>query len=371
MNLVFMNRLEKKADDRLQSGRVSIGEEQGVWHVVWEEPRGDGKLEPFFWYEGSRWDDMLVAFRLGLQHKRREGYVPLIDDVGGGAASPRSARIPALQFYGEAHRREELFQELRKWRFEKSNRDGKTPFILATNRTLEMISAFVPHTPEELKQIPGMSGNKIADFGEDILQLTRAHEQPRPFPLDWVETEVAPLDLAQWQNAQQEAKVRAAVQKQAGKRKLLEGISQGQDLGRLEKELGLPRRDLLNWVEELDKEGYDVEPLLETELSAVGEAERLAAEQAMREEGTRYLKPIFNRVYDKDKLTSADANTAYEWLRLLRIRVRGLEESGGTPAAAADQAGLDYQPSDEGGGVYGGAAGLEEEVGEIPFENAG
>jgi hypothetical protein len=323
MNVVFMNSLERGA---LELGgdaaRVTIGENQGTWMVLWDNPDAEGQDDSEVWYEGTAWEDMLVAFRLGLQAKRKEGYIPLIEDMGAISNHDRAVRTSLLQYYAELNRKEELYQELRAWRLDKSGKDGKTPFIIATNRTLEMICAYVPHTIEELRQIPGMSANRVSLYGDELIRMTGKHLQAKPFPLDWVEAEVSPVDLERWNYTQQEAKTRAAVKKQAGKRQLLEGIAAGEGLDELLKRLSVVRRDLIGWIEELEQEGYDVEPVIEKELGKISAAEAGLAEQAFREEGYRYLKPIMQKIYDKEQQQAIDMDHTYSWLRLLRLRLK-------------------------------------------------
>jgi len=323
MNLVFMNRMERQVKGARQTGTVSIGEKDGTWLVMWEITASGGAADVSFWYEGSRWDDMLLAFRMGVQEKKREGFIPWIDDVGGPAEIPSGRRpVSLLQYYAEHHRHNELYEELRKWRRVRSGRDGKTPYMIATNRLLEMIAAYVPQRAEELRQIPGMSANKTGVYGDEILAVTRNYAQPQPFPLDWVEASVDPLQLELWLKDQREARERMAVQKQELKRKMLEAVAEGLGLDELAGKLSLQRKEIVIWAETLDREGYDMEPLIAAELSSMSEEEQRKAADAMREEGTVYLKPIYNRIYGNAKLAAADINAAYERIRLLRIRYR-------------------------------------------------
>jgi hypothetical protein len=325
MNVVFMNTLEKKlSEQEAWTGRVTIGEREGVWLVLWELQQPERQEESEVWFEGSVWEDMIVAFRMGLQAKKKEGFHSLVEDRSGALAGDRASKASMLQYYAELNRQEELYQKLRAWRLEQAGKEGKTPFIIATNRTLEMLCAYVPRTSDELKQIPGMSVNRVSTYGEALLGILQNYEQLKPFPLDWVETAISDMDFERWLLVQQEAKTRAAVKKQAGKRQLLEGIARGECLDELQNRLAVVRRDLIAWVEELEAEGYDVEPLIEVELGEVPAEETKLAEQAFLEEGDRYLKPVLNRVYDKERQQNLDMDRTYGWLRLLRLRLRRL-----------------------------------------------
>jgi hypothetical protein len=330
MNLVFLNSFEKEAGEgRVKQAQVSIGETHGIWHVIWNEAKDDGKSSQEAWYEGNRWDEMLEKFRLKLHEKMGAGYVPLIDGVyeGGQNLSGKSKFNAMLQYYSELHSREEVFQRLREWRREAASREGKAPFILASNRVLRMIAAFLPQTVEELKQIPGFGAPKAAIYGEEVCKATRDEERATSFPLDWVPGSVDEVQFQSWLRQQKELKLRAELDKQAQKRKLLESIGQGAGLQDLQKELSMPRRDLVQWIEELDGEGYDLEALLDGELEAVGAEEQLKAWQAFETEGCRYLKPVLHRIYSAEELQTKDLAKAYEWLRLLRLKFRKTKEA--------------------------------------------
>lgn len=339
MNLVFMNSLEKKVgDDRVITAQVSIGEHQGKWHLLWSEPGKGGKQEQHNWYEGIYWEEMLDTFRERIMQKTGEGYEPLLKNLYSAPQFP-SEKIKFTQmlyYYSQLNGSEEVFEQLRKWRKDQSSKEGKAPYILASNRILKLISAFLPRTKEELLQIPGFGENKVTIYGGDLLAITNAVPQatPSPFPLDWVVKEIDETQFNAWVHQQQELKLKSELDKKAAKRKLLEGISQGNNLSQLQEELNVPRRDMIQWIEELDNEGYDVAPWAETELLHVPEEERTAAWKGFEEEGTRYLKPVLKRTYNETDLKNQDLDYAYEWLRLLRLCFRKHKAASAKQASA-------------------------------------
>lgn len=324
MNLIFMNSLEKRVDeDRVTTAQVSICEQQGQWHVFWNEPRDNGREEQAVWFEGAYWDEMITVFRHRIALKIGEGYRPVLESMlDEQTQSSRGKYTQALQFYSETNGSEELYEQLRGWRRTQAVKDSKVPYILASNRELRMICAFLPQTPAELQQIPGFGDNKVKLYGEAIIELTRAYERTTTFPLDWVRQEVDPQQFLQWQQKQREMKYRMEMDKQVDKRKILEGMRRGESLNELQQGVSMPRRELLLWIEELDKEGYDTEPLVEVELQRVPMAEQEAAWKALEEEGDRYLKPLLKKVYGEEELKGKDLDQAYEWLRLIRLRYR-------------------------------------------------
>lgn len=337
MNIVFLNTLEKEmGDQHVLSAQVSIGEEQGIWHVFWSEPDSSGKLEQMHWYQGMSWDEMLSVFRQGLREKIRSGFRPLVSaELDAAQSLSGKARMTQmLTYYCEDHPNEDMYEKLRAWRREQAAREGKAPYILATNRVLRMISVFLPQSKDELKQIPGLGEQKTNMYAEDVLRLTNECTRTSSFPLDWVAGVVDPAKFESWLLAQKEQKLRMELDREASKRKLLEIASSGGSLADLQAGLNMPRRELLQWVEELDREGYDMDSLVEAELAEVPEEEQIKAWNAFESEGCRYLKPVLQRISGAEELKGKELDRAYEWLRLLRLRYRKEKESMASQTAS-------------------------------------
>jgi hypothetical protein len=325
MNLIFLNSLEKRVEEnRVKTAQVSICEKQGAWHVLWNEVTNDGIMEQLSWFEGTQWDVMLQVFRDRLQEKMKEGYIPLLEGYGEAerSISARSRETQMLYHYSELHRKEDVYGLLRQWRREEAIKEGRAAFIVASNRILDMISAFLPQTLEELKQIPGFGENRTRTYGDAIMLITKGFERETGFPLHWVNEMIDMQQFELWLAEQRRMRQETEEAKLAGKRKLLEALAQGEDLSALEKLLSMKRRDILLAVEELAKEGYDVDAFIETELCSVDHEEQQQVQQLFAELGDRYLKPVLFKLYDEQQLKEKDINKTYEWMRLLRLKHR-------------------------------------------------
>lgn len=68
---------------------------------------------------------------------------------------------------------EELFQRLRAWRRETALATGVPAFIVAHDAVLRRIAQVRPQDITELDAIPGIGPKKLAQFGDDILELVR------------------------------------------------------------------------------------------------------------------------------------------------------------------------------------------------------
>ncbi|MNJ57692.1 hypothetical protein D3C77_532920 [compost metagenome] len=84
----------------------------------------------------------------------------------------------------------------------------------------------------------------------------------------------------------------------------------------------MDRREVIELLEELEKDGYSTEDLVKNELQGMPDQEQAAVLQAYEEMGDTFLKPVFQRVYGQEAADGADRELRYERLRLMRIRFR-------------------------------------------------
>lgn len=322
MQLVFMNTLERQTEEgRVVSAQVSIGESKGQWSVVWTEPEG-GSVRTQVWYEGTSWEEMMSTFRHGIAVKLGEGFEPVLDGMLDDRKAAAGSYVSMLQCYGELHCREDLFQALKEWRRAKAASERKAAYTIARNNLLMMISAFVPQTEEELRAIPGWGDAKTAAYAADVLAITRGYERRTAFPLTWVPDVLDPKAYAKWFFKQKELKYKAELERHRTTRSILKGVQEGLGLDELSEMLELDRRTLVERIERLDREGYDMGPLLEREISRLPEEEQRRIHEAIRAVGDKYLKPILQQAYSEAELEGKPLEGIYEKLRLMRMRLR-------------------------------------------------
>lgn len=334
MRIVFLNSMEKKSAGELAEGaQVWIGEEQGIWRMGWNELSAEEEGETL-WYEGESWSEMLHVYRHRLAVKLGEGFRPVIDGIFHEKEEGKGRAILAqkLVFYSELHPNEALFSELSAWRRRRATTDRKAPYLIASNRLLRLISVFQPRTLEELMQLPGVGESKSADYGTEVLELTQQGERLHGFPLNWVEGTLDEEDFRSWMYKQKEVKYRVEMEKYGLRRVLLESMADGLGIEEMSKRSGLDRRETVELLEELEKEGYDLETLLLSELGEIPEEEQTAIWQAYEELGDTFLKPVLQRVYGAELPPESNVEKKYEQLRLIRIRFRrqgsGVQSAG-------------------------------------------
>lgn len=331
MRAVFMNTLEKRnGEQSIVQGKVSIGEQEGVWMVLWADMSAKGELDTAVWFEGEAWDEMLAAFRAGIAAKMGEGYIPVIDGIFEDSRGGRygSSMMPILQCYGELHANQEIYEALRTWRRTKAAELKQAAYVIANNRMLWMISAFIPQQLDELLQIPGWGEAKNRKFGEEVLEITNRFTRSTSFPLDWVANTLDPTALRQWTFKQKEERYRAELAKEQEKRLILQAVYAGQSLDELAGLVDLPRRELCERIEQLEEEGYDLGPLIERELAELPEEERQRIWNALDAVGDRLLKPIMKEVYG-ESVQGESIDKLYDRLRMVRLHYRRQTGHGG------------------------------------------
>ncbi|MDF2938684.1 MAG: hypothetical protein K0Q90_4057 [Paenibacillaceae bacterium] len=323
MQLIFLSTLECRSGEGASvTAQVSITEHQGAFRVLWAGESKDGKGEQEAWFEGPAWKDMLQAYRDGLWQKRLAGYYPLVDtSLQTSGEGNRSREQLMLQFYAETRHDPELFQELRKWRRQQAQKESKSAYFVATNRMLHMVCAFLPATVEELRQIPGFGKRKAEAYGNEVLAITAGKERFGDFPLNWVYGEVEQGQFEAWLVRQLKFKEELEEQRERNRRLVLEGAEAGLTLKELAEATGQPRRELVQLLEELDQQGYNMEPIIAAELTGMETDKLAAAGELFSKHGSRFLKPVLQEWYTGEELVGQDLNNLYEKLRLLRMRL--------------------------------------------------
>lgn len=322
MQIVFLNTFEKPGENQqVASAQLSICEREGLWAVLWMEGEDES---PQTWFEGASWEEMITAFRHGTARMMGEGFTPIIDGMLEDRRTSAGSFLSMLQCYGELHSNPELFQLLREWRRAKAISEKRSAYLVATNRMLWMISAFVPKTAEELTQIPGWGNTKHASYGMEVLAITEERTRTTDFPLQWVTDKLDNAAYTQWLFKQKEAKYKNLMDRQLAKKHILSTVHQGGTLDQLQSELELSRRELMDRIEQLEQEGYDFEPLISRELVEVPEDEQQLVWDALSLVGDKYLKPVLQQVYGSAEASQLHkpVDVLYERLRLIRLRFR-------------------------------------------------
>ena len=272
----------------------------------------------------------MAVFRYRLLEQRAAGFRPDIEQVPG-MLEQRPSFVPfalKLEYYSGLHRNAQLFDELREWRKAKAQASRLAAYIIAGNGLLSMISAFIPHTKEELAQLPGIGEHRLKTYGDEILRITQKYERQTAFPLDWVKDKVDPVELEKWYCRERGVRLKADAELRLLKKRALKAAMEGAGLQELQGLVNRPKRELVQWLEEWDAAGYDMSAVVEKELANVPPEEVEQAERCFDRLGDRYLKPVFEELYagkarEPEGAGGAEQDELYSRLRLIRLRYRG------------------------------------------------
>ncbi|GIQ70978.1 hypothetical protein DUZ99_06755 [Xylanibacillus composti] len=325
MNILFMNSLQREeGQDILCTARICVGMDEDHWRIVWTEDRMDHPSKQEDWYEGPEQEEMKAILQYRLAGKMGEGFLPVVEGLleESVPVSNRASLSQMLVFYAERYPNKALFDRLRAWRREKAGQLGRAPFVVATNKLLHLLAVFVPHNKEEMLQIPGFGEYKWNLYGEELAALLTKESRHHSFPLQWVAQQMDHRELFVWMCRQHEHKHKNMLARHQHRKKLLAHASRKSTMDELEKELSLPKREVILLMEKLEEEGYDLSVLTASCAEEIPQQFRDSAMQAFRDQDTRFLKPVLHKLYTEEELQGQDIQQLYDWLRIVRMEVR-------------------------------------------------
>jgi len=159
--------------DLMQAGYTAAQQWAGEGRSPFQE---DGALDPRFTEEViSQVPAAARAFAVGQAKANlpREKQVPLNDVLALGVLSPEMATSASLATPEGEPYDAALFEQLRTWRRDTAAGLGKRAFHVFPDATLQRIAAARPQSEEDLLAVKGVGPKKLAQFGRDVLNITR------------------------------------------------------------------------------------------------------------------------------------------------------------------------------------------------------
>jgi hypothetical protein len=325
MYLIFVNSLERKSETKTEMGKVSIHEEHGKWTALWTSPDLQGTQQVDCWYEGTSWSDLLGNFKYGVAQKLADGFIPLVQDFSFQTEkSEGQNRALLLEFYSELHMDEPLYQALKEWRLKRSKTEKKAPYLIATNRMLKMVATFVPHTREELMQLPGFGKQRSMQLANELCAITGTMTQPEKFPLIWVKDRVDQPTLQSWLLKQKEERAKRELDAGQRRKAMLLAMTGGQTFVAACEACGINLRDGAQLLEDLERDGYELGGWLQLQWDCFPNDmfNKENALEGFEELSDRFLKPVLLRQFTEQQLAGKNQDEMYAWLRIVRLYYR-------------------------------------------------
>ncbi len=118
--------------------------------------------EHFFIHENTPYLTVLIAYRLLAAEEKRK-----LDR----RQDPRSELDD---------REKKAYDALRAWRAVRAKQDGLPAYMIATNKQFAQMIKLGAMEPAALSRVPGVGEAKIANYGEEILQVISQTLMPEP-----------------------------------------------------------------------------------------------------------------------------------------------------------------------------------------------
>lgn len=87
----------------------------------------------------------------------------------------------------------ELFEQLRKWRFDLAKQSGKPPYVIMSDETLRQLARVRPSDAEKLRYIYGIGDQKLRTYGHLVLSIIRDYCQEHTLAMD---SDARPSEIA-------------------------------------------------------------------------------------------------------------------------------------------------------------------------------
>lgn len=320
MQVWFMTSFKKTEQQGEIIAQVLVSQGKEGWQLAWQTPS-----EKEVWYEGLSWDELQANYRFQLTAKQAEGFILCIEGLQlDWELDGKSAFNQMLFYYADQQleKDEQLFEQLRTWRRERAVADKVAPFIIASNRVLALIAAFKPQSLEELSQLPGIGKAKLNQYGQEWLKLVAGIKRSDGFPLEWVASKIDPAEFRKWYYLNKEQQYKREWEEMNLRKQVLAGIQSNQNLTEIAESVQRSRREVIEWIERLEHDGYEIETWAEMELKRCGveEAEMTQVHEWFANIGDTYLKPVLQKMYGD--MDHEEAGPIYEKLRWMRILYR-------------------------------------------------
>ncbi|WP_425539151.1 DNA helicase RecQ [Microaceticoccus formicicus] len=208
------------------------------------------------------------------------------------SAAPKTTSEVHLELTDDG---KELFEIIRKWRYEESQSQKLAPFIILHDQSIMSLVDVLPKTMDELLKVKGIGESKAANYGEKLLELITLNADEGKKYLIKTEVEIERISRPK--------KVESSTELESFRLFKL-GLSPDE----IASQRGIVLSTVLNHLTELMKNGHDIDIS-----RLVDEDQRNEILNAIEKVGSERLKPIKeivseNITYDSIRIVVTDYN---------------------------------------------------------------
>lgn len=208
------------------------------------------------------------------------------------SAAPKTTSEVDLELTDDG---KELFEIIRKWRYEESQSQKLAPFIILHDQSIMSLIDVLPKTMDELLKVKGIGESKAANYGEKLLELITLNADEGKKYLIKTEVEIERISRPK--------KVESSTELESFRLFKL-GLSPDE----IASQRGIVLSTVLNHLTELMKNGHDIDIS-----RLVDEDQRNEILNAIEKVGSERLKPIKeivseNITYDSIRIVVTDYN---------------------------------------------------------------
>ena len=161
----------KHGHDTLPTYGIGADRPPGFWRGVIRQLIARGALRT----ESGDYASLSLVTEQARPILRNEAKVMLREDAepAPARARPRRDRVPAGM--SEAAGDDPLFDALRAWRSSAAKAQAVPPYVIFHDSVLREIAAARPGSLDDLGEIKGVGGSKLARYGQDVLGIIQRH----------------------------------------------------------------------------------------------------------------------------------------------------------------------------------------------------
>ncbi|RLD05049.1 MAG: DNA helicase RecQ, partial [Chloroflexi bacterium] len=252
-------------------------------------------------YTKEYWNHIAIQFvRLGLLKRTKPHGSLVITDAGQEVLDGKEVfgKVAGTFAKTAAQAKVEydnaLFEKLRVLRGELASQKNVPPYVIFQDRTLVEMASYFPHTEADLRQIYGVGGRKVTEYGKHFLPAIQAYCQENDIK----------------SRPKQKPRARKRLSSKTGRQRseyVWEQFQAGKSIDQIAEDMGFKPSTILGHLQKSLSDGREIKAEYLKRMSKISAKDGQRVIAAFEEHGDGFLSTIFNALneeisYDEIKL---------------------------------------------------------------------